>query len=171
MRASFTIRSVEPGDLEWVREELTRQWGRPQIWSIGRMFQADALPGFVAENETGERLGLVTYSLSEHVEPRECEIVTLSSRAENEGVGAALLDAAVAAAGQAGRTRIFLTTTNDNLRALGFYQRRGWILVRLHQGIIVRARERFAGIPKIGLNRIPFRDELELEYRPEAVSG
>ena len=35
--------------MEWVREELTRHWGRAQIWSIGRMFQADALPGFVAQ--------------------------------------------------------------------------------------------------------------------------
>src|SRR5262249_11195089 len=120
-----------------------------------------------AVNDRNEPLGLITYSLSEHVEPNECEIVTLSSRVEGSGIGAALLDAAIAAARQAGRARIFLTTTNDNLRALGFYQRRGWVLVRLHQAIIVRARERYAGIPKIGLNRIPFRDELELEFRPE----
>src|SRR5262245_32758978 len=166
----FKIRPVGARDLEWVREELTRHWGRPQIWSIGRCFQADALPGFIAEDERGGRIGLVTYSLSEHVEPHECEVITLSSRAENAGVGAALLDEAVGAAKGAGRTRVFLTTTNDNLRALGFYQRRGWILVRLHQGIIVWARERYPGIPKVGMNRIPLRDELELEYRPEEAA-
>jgi GNAT superfamily N-acetyltransferase len=163
----FNIRPIQPRDLEWVRAELTQHWGRPQIWSIGRRFEADALPGFIAENEGGERVGLVTYSVCEHVEPHECEVVTLSSRMEGEGVGAALLDAAVAAARGAGRTRVFLTTTNDNLRALGFYQRRGWILVRLHRGIIAGARERYPGIPKVGMNRIPLRDELELEYRPE----
>jgi ribosomal protein S18 acetylase RimI-like enzyme len=162
-----TIRPVEPRDLEWVREELTRHWGRPQIWSIGRMFQADALPGFIAENEHGLPVGLVTYSMSQHVQPDECEIVTLSSRAERGGVGGALLDAAIGAAQAGGRTRVFLTTTNDNLVALGFYQRRGWVLVRLHAGIIVWARERYPGIPRIGLNGIPLRDEIELEYRPE----
>jgi GNAT superfamily N-acetyltransferase len=169
MIADFMIRPVEGRDLDWVREELTKNWGRPQIWSIGRMFQADALPGFVAERD-GQRLGLVTYSLKENIKPNECEIVTLSSRVENSGVGGGLLDAAVAAARGAGKTRIFLTTTNDNLRALGFYQRRGWILVKLHQGIIVWARERYPGIPKIGMNGIPWRDELELEYRPEEAA-
>jgi GNAT superfamily N-acetyltransferase len=169
MSTSFTIRPVEPGDLDWVREELTNNWGRPQIWSIGRMFEADTLPGFVADRD-GELVGLVTYSLAEHVGPHECEIVTLSSRVEGQGIGGALLDAAIAAALAVGRTRIFLTTTNDNLRALGFYQRRGWILVKLHQGIIVWARERYPGIPKIGMNGIPWRDELELEYRPEEAA-
>ena len=171
MAAPFHIRPVGPHDLDWVRGELTRHWGRPQIWSIGRRFEADGLPGLVAETDAGERVGLVTYSLAEHVEPHECEIITLSSRAENAGVGSALLDAAIRAAREAGRTRIFLTTTNDNLLALGFYQRRGWILVRLHQAIIARAREHYPGIPKVGLNGIPYRDEIELEYRPEEASG
>jgi ribosomal protein S18 acetylase RimI-like enzyme len=130
------------------------------------MFQADTLPGFIAVGTSNEPIGLITYSLTEHVQPHECEIVTLSTRAENEGVGAALLDAAVEAALAAGRTRIFLTATNDNLRALGFYQRRGWVLVRLHAGIVADARERYPGIPKVGLNRIPLRDEIELEYNP-----
>jgi GNAT superfamily N-acetyltransferase len=165
-RHHVRIRPVEPGDLEWIREELKRHWGSTRIWSIGRAFEADALPGFIAVDSNGGQVGLVTYSLAEHVQPHECEIVTLSSRAENAGVGSALLDAAIAAAKAAGRTRIFLTTTNDNLRALGFYQRRGWILVRLHAGIIVRARHRYPGIPKIGMNGIPWRDEIELEYRP-----
>ncbi len=166
--APVTIRPVAPADLPWVREELTRHWGRPQIWSIGRMFHADQLPGFIAEDPaTGDRLGLVTYSLTEHVRPHECEVVTLSSRAEDRGVGDALLHAAVQAATAAGRTRVFLTTTNDNLRALGFYQRRGWRLVALHAGIIDDARRRYPAIPAIGLNRIPLRDELELELTPE----
>ena len=160
------IRPVQARDLDWVREELTRNWGRPQIWSIGRMFEADRLPGLIAERD-GERVGLVTYSLEEHVSAGECEVVTLSSRVEGRGIGATLLDAAVVAAKGAGASRIYLTTTNDNLRALGFYQRRGWVLTRLHAGIIVAARERYPGIPKLGMHAIPWRDELELEYDPE----
>ena len=166
--APITIRPIAASDLPWVREELTHHWGRPQIWSIGRMFHADRLPGFIAEDPaTDERLGLITYSLTEHVKPHECEVVTLSSRAEGRGVGAALLDAAVQAARAAGRTRVFLTTTNDNLRALGFYQRRGWRLAALHAGIIDEARKLYPGIPTMGLNRIPLRDELELELTLE----
>jgi len=160
------IRPVEPRDLEWVRAELTRNWGRPQIWSINRMFDADALPGFIAEPDGGP-VGLVTYSLRENVQPGECEVVTLSVQEEGRGIGHALLAATVTAAAMAGCHRIFLTTTNDNLRALGFYQRRGWVLVDLHRGVIDRLRERYPDIPSVGMNGIRCRDEIELELPKE----
>ena len=161
------IRAVGENDLRWVRHELTRNWGRPQIWSIGLMYDADALPGFIAEDSAGERIGLATYSLETHVAPGECELVTLSSLVERGGVGGALIDAVARAAKEARCTRLYLTTTNDNLHALGFYQRRGWVLTKLHAGIIERARERYPGIPMIGMNGIPWRDELELELPRE----
>ena len=78
-------------------------------------------------------------------------------------MGAALLDAVVHAIRTAGCARAFLTTTNDNLRALGFYQKRGWRLAQLHKGIVEDARKRKAVIPEIGMNSIPIRDEIELE--------
>lgn len=92
-----------------------------------------------------------------------CEVITLSSRAEGAGVGTALLGAAVEAARSAGCTRVFLTTTNDNLRAIGFYQKRGWRLVAVHRGAMDRAREVKPAIPLIGFNGIPMHDEIELE--------
>jgi ribosomal protein S18 acetylase RimI-like enzyme len=158
-----TIRPIQSTDLAFICEELTRHWGDTGIWSIGRRFQADELPGFVAVDEfTGDDpVGLVTYVL--HDGGWQGEIITLSSRRENAGIGAALLDAAVNAIGAAGCARAYLTTTNDNLRALGFYQKRGWKLAALHKGIIDEARKRKAVIPEIGMNGIPMRDEIELE--------
>jgi len=176
MILGMLVRPIPPDDLTFVREELVRHWGNAGIWSLGTMYQADALPGFVAIDEAGdkashetgaeagaldERIGLVTYFL--HPGGWQGEVITLSSRRENAGVGTALLDTAVAAIRQAGCIRAFLTTTNDNLRALGFYQKRGWKLAALHKGIIDEARKRKAVIPAIGLNNIPLRDELELE--------
>lgn len=154
------IRTIQPGDLAFVREELTRHWGEPGIWSIGRRYQADALPGFVAV-DGNESIGLVTYSI--HEGGYQAEIVTLSSRRENAGVGAALLNRAVESIRTAGCVRAFLCTTNDNLRALGFYQRRGWRLAQLHKGFIEEARKRVPVIPEVGQHNIPLRDELELE--------
>ena len=46
------------------------------------------------------------------------------------------------AAIEAGCTRLWLITTNDNLRALGFYQKRGWKLAKLHKCLIDEARKR-----------------------------
>ena len=158
------IRPIQEDDLPFIREELRTHWNDVGIWSIGRRYQADALPGFVAVDEsttTTKHLGLVTYTILDG--GFHGEVVTLSSRVENQGVATALLSAAVEAIRAAGCCRAFLTTTNDNLRALGFYQKRGWKLAKLHKGIIDDARARVPHIPAIGMNNIPLRDEIELE--------
>lgn len=157
------IRSIQPGDLRFVREELVKHWFDTGIWSIGKRYQADELPGFVsvAETDPEKRIGLVTYII--HPGGWQGEVITLSSRVEDAGVGTALLAKAVEALRAAGCKRAYLTTTNDNLRALGFYQKRGWKLAALHKGIVDEARRRKADIPERGMHNIPIRDEIELE--------
>ena len=59
--------------------------------------------------------------------------------------------------------RIFLITTNDNLNALGFYQKRGFELVKINRGALNETRKLKPNIPLIGENNIPLRDEIELE--------
>jgi DNA-3-methyladenine glycosylase I len=158
----IAVRSIEPRDLTWIREELIRNWGSTQISSLGRWYDADILPGFIAARRDGvERVGLLTHTPP--VAGEGCEVITLSSRIENAGVGSLLLAAAVKASEAAGCSRVFLTTTNDNLRAIGFYQRRGWHLVAVHRGAMDRAREIKPSIPLMGHYGIPLRDEIELE--------
>ena len=80
------------------------------------------------------------------------------------GAGSALLAACVRAAVDAGATRLWLITTNDNMPALRFYQRRGFVLVALRPGAIDEARRTLK--PEIhltGRDEIPIRDEIELE--------
>jgi hypothetical protein len=62
-------------------------------------------------------------------------------------------------------------TTNDNLRALRFYQRRGLRLAALYPGAVEESRRLKPSIPLIGENGIPIRDELELELDLEAEDG
>ena len=157
------FRPVQPADLPFVRAELIKHWTDTGIWSIGKRYQADELPGFVAVDEADptNHLGLVTYII--HPGGWQGEVITLSSRSEDSGVGTALLAAAADALRAAGCKRAFLTTTNDNLRTLGFYQKRGWKLAVLHKGIVDAARAHGAEIPAMGFNGIPLRDEIELE--------
>jgi GNAT superfamily N-acetyltransferase len=158
---SPTVRKRDSSDDAFVRDELTRNWHSTQIWSLGRMYEADALPGYIAELD-GERAGLATYCI--HPGGYQCELVTISSRIESRGVGAALLDAVIHAAREAECDRLMLTTSNDNVRALQFYQKRGWRLCGIHAGSIDRARALYPDkIPLVGLNGIPVHDELELE--------
>jgi hypothetical protein len=60
---------------------------------------------------------------------------------------------------------VFVITTNDNLEALGFYQRRGLRLACIRRGAVDESRKRKPSIPLIGENGIPLRDEIELEMR------
>ncbi len=160
-RGRIAIDEIGPGDLGYVRGEVSKHWHSTTIWSIGREYKADALPGFVARVH-GRPAGLITLSF-DHPE-QACEIVTLSAGDENRGVGGSLVAAAIDAARSRGCRRVFLTTSNDNLRALGFYQRRGFRLVTVHRRMMDRYRGMEKAIPRIGMNGIPLRDEIELEY-------
>lgn len=82
----------------------------------------------------------------------------------HHGIGSALLDALRREV--VGCERMWLVTTNDNLEALRFYQRRGFVLSALRAGAIDDARRELKPtISRVGNFGIPIRDEIELEAR------
>ncbi|CCH16688.1 GNAT family N-acetyltransferase [Micromonospora lupini] len=95
------------------------------------------------------------------------EVVSLVAATPGGGVGTALLEAATTTAGEAGLARVWLITSNDNLRALRFYQRRGLRLVGVDRGAVDRARRLKPEIPLVGEDGIPLHDELVLELRTD----
>ena len=153
------VRSITVEDAGWVRDLLEQRWGSNRIVSRGRTHQADALPGFVALRE-GESVGLATYAIEED----QCEIVTLNSLIEHVGVGVALIEAVKDAARAAGCKRLWLITTNDNLSAIRFYQKRQFGLVAVHRNAVSESRRLKPEIPLTGIDDIPLRDEIELEF-------
>ena len=79
------------------------------------------------------------------------------------GMGTRLLAAVEEEAKSRGCDRLVVVTTNDNVDALRFYQRRGFSLVALHRGAVDKSRMLLKPeIPKVGEYGIPLRDELEL---------
>ena len=153
------IRPLLAEDRAWARRVLTERWHSPRIVTRGRIHQADELPGFVAETATG-LVGLVTY----RCEAGQCELVSLDSLAERQGIGTALIAAVQRAARAAGCARLWLITTNDNLQALRFYQKRGFTLAALHRNALELSRRLKPEIPLSGEDGIPLRDEMELEF-------
>ena len=152
------IRPVDATDVEWVRQLLAQHWGSAKIISRGEVHLADRLPGFLALM-SDRRVGLVTYRIDDD----GCEIVTLNSLVEGSGVGTALLSAVRTVAVSSKCRRVWLITTNDNLEALRFYQRKGFSLVALHRNALDVSRKLKPEIPSTGQDGIPLRDELELE--------
>ena len=160
------VRPYQPGDRRWAEELLAEQMGSSRVARLGEVVEAADLPGFVAERD-GERLGLLTWI----AHGDELEVLSLHCRVENVGAGSALLGAATELAAGRGCRRLWLLTTNDNLRALGFYQRRGLRLCALHAGAVDRDRALKPELPEVNPdNGIPLRDLLELEL-PLQVAG
>jgi GNAT superfamily N-acetyltransferase len=154
------IRPIQSSDRDEIVAELTRNWSSTEIWSLGRRYHADRLPGYVAE-VGGAFAGLVTLFVNDG--SWQCEVITLSSRGSGHGVGSLLLARAEEHAREAGCKRIYLTTTNDNSHAMRFYQRRGWRFAALHKGIVDRVRRIEPDYPLLGFDGIQIRDEIEFE--------
>jgi ribosomal protein S18 acetylase RimI-like enzyme len=155
---AFTLRPMTDADRAWVRGAMVRDWGSETMAVHGMVYRPADLPGLVAEVQ-GEAIGLLTY----HLEAQVCEIVTLNSWRQGLGVGAALLEAARQAAGREGCRRVWLVTTNDNTRALRFYQKHGFVIAAVHINAIEKDRRLKPEIPLTGMDGIPIRDEIELE--------
>lgn len=137
---------------------MIERWGAEVVVAHGVVYHPADLPGVVAEID-GERVGLLTYCLDGDA----CEIVSIDSTRPGGGIGTALLDAVAAEVGRGGCARVWLITTNDNLHALRFYQRRGFALVAVHRNAVAAARRLKPVIPLYGHDGIPLRDEIELE--------
>ena len=152
------IRSLTAEDLPRLRQFWKENWGAEFVVAHGVIYGPDTLDGFVAL-EAEEWVGEVTYAFS----GTDCEIVSLDSLREGQGIGTKLIEAAVDEARKRNCARVFLITTNDNLHALGFYQRRGFELVRIHRHALDETRRLKPSVPLIGMNNIPLRDEIELE--------
>ena len=124
----------------------------------GTVFRPAELPGLIAQTPDEPMAGLLSYEVRGPV----LEIVTLNAVPRRAGIGTALVKEAVAEAARRGCREIRLTTTNDNVDALRFYQRRGFRLVELRPGAVARARAAKPEIPGTGAYGIPLRDELDL---------
>jgi GNAT superfamily N-acetyltransferase len=149
------IRALTAGDRGWVARFARERWGSELVVADGRVHHLAELAGFA--DLDGERvIGLVTYV----IEGERCEVISLDAVEQGRGVGSELLERAARAARDAGCRRLELITTNDNLRAIRFYQRRGLRLVAVHPNAVERSRELKPEIPLIGHHGIPLCDEL-----------
>jgi ribosomal protein S18 acetylase RimI-like enzyme len=112
--------------------------------------------GFIAVDERANPLGVLTYASR----PDGVEVLYVEAAVPHCGVGSALLDALFLLVGA---QTVWLVTTNDNIDALRFYQRRGFVIREVRPGAVNHARDTLK--PHIGLvgeYGIPLRDEIEL---------
>lgn len=147
------IKPLDETYRSWAIEFIRREWGSSIVVSRGKIHDAKTLSGFVAL-EGNKPIGLLLYTR----ENNECEIVSLNSLIKGKGIGTKLLQAVK----NIPCRRLWTITTNDNLEALQFYQKRGFVLVTLYPNALEQSRKLKPEIPLVGKYGIPLRDEIEL---------
>lgn len=148
----------DAADHAWLASLWRKEWGDELMVTRGRVHRLRDLEALIAWAD-GERVGAATYRL----DTDGCELLSLNALDSGHGVGSALLKAVAEAARAGGATRVWLITSNDNLDALRFYQRRGYRFAAVYPGAITEARKIKPSIPMEGDYGIPVRDDLELE--------
>jgi len=158
------VTNLSDRDRTWVRERTELLFGGHMVVSGEVVHQPAELPGFIC-CEGSERVGLATFQVSGD----SCELVTIDALCQWCGVGSALLEAVEKAAVAAGCSTLWTITTNDNLDALRFFQRRGFVIREVRTDTVRAIRELKPDLPEIGNYGIPLRDEVELSKPLDAA--
>lgn len=156
----FSIRKITINDKKQVSQLISENWGSTVIISRGIVHDVSSLPGFIAESD-GRIAGLITYNINGN----ECEITTLDSYIEFKGIGSSLIEEVISIAKENDCCKIWLITTNDNTKAIRFYQKRGFTLSGIHINAIQKSRKIKPQIPLYGFDDIPILHEVEFEKR------
>ncbi|MFC7392851.1 GNAT family N-acetyltransferase [Scopulibacillus cellulosilyticus] len=156
---NFIIKEITKETKDSIKNIFIEQWGSPQMVSRGKCYDLIELPGFQALHN--ERIiGMITFKMKQN----EIEIISLDSIVENHGVGIRLLNEVINIAGKENIDRVCLVTSNDNTKAMRFFQKRGFKMKALHLNAVHDARKLKPDIPQTGYDGIPIEHEIEFEY-------
>ncbi|PJO45120.1 GNAT family N-acetyltransferase [Lysinibacillus xylanilyticus] len=157
----MTVMPIQQLPQDDVLQFFKEHWGSTEMVISSGIYDCSKLDGFAYVDDQNSILGLVTFI----IRVEECEIISLDSIVEGKGIGSLLVQAVERKVFEQGCTMITFITTNDNLHALKFYQKRGYHLVEIIQNAVEQARAYKPEIPLIGNDGIPIRDEIRLAKR------
>jgi ribosomal protein S18 acetylase RimI-like enzyme len=154
---------VDPGFRPATEQEIDRDWreftGGSPVIGLLRSYEPSDVEGLAWEDEEINHRALVSW----WIDRDRAEIVSVHAEPTGSGAGTRVMDAAEADLRSRGVTTVVLATINDNVRALSFYQRRGYRLIRLHLDAMDKVRDVKLGVPDLGQDGMPLRDMWELE--------
>ena len=154
------IRRIDQTNRALVDTFILEQWYTMDMVVHGECINLGKADGWLAYEE-GEIIGLITCRIIGD----EMEILSLDSLKGNRGIGTKLLEKAVEEARRSGCAKVMLITTNDNLHALRFYQKRGFDMARIYRNAVDESRKIKPQIPLLSDDGIPIRHEIELEMK------
>jgi ribosomal protein S18 acetylase RimI-like enzyme len=139
-----------------IREFVQRFWGEEEQLTFDRKFMVAELPAFAAKLENNI-IGFISFS-----EANDAVIVValgVLPQYQSSGVGRSLIEKVEAEAKKLLKKKLLVSTSNDDLPALAFYQSVGFQIYEVKPNVIA---EKHGGILQ-GVGGLPVRDELRLQ--------
>jgi len=140
--------------------EIIKGWGSDILVSRGKTYKTEDLEGILTYKKN-KIIGLGLY----YIKNNECEIVLLETFIQKKGIGTQIIEKIKEIAKLNNCKRIWLITSNDNIDAIKFYQKRGFNIANFYKNAMDKSRELKPTIPLIGNYEIPIKDEIEFEIQ------
>ncbi len=154
------IQPISEKNRQQVVNFFKKHWGSSKMIISSGTYDCAMLDGYVYVKDAS-MLGLITYVLHGN----SLEVISLDSIQEGKGIGSRLMEQVEQFAKERAIHQIELITTNDNLQALKFYQKRGYRITDVMANAVEEARKVKPTIPLIGNEGIPLLDELKLKKK------
>lgn len=152
----YTITKIDENNRSFVNQFIIKHWYDIRMVIREEIIDLSDTDGYciVVDHQV---IGVITYYIKE----KECEITLLHTLYENQGIGTRLVHCVLQAAQEAGAFRVKVITTNDNIRAIMFYQRKGFDMAVLYHNAMDKVREIKTNVPLMGENGILLKHEIE----------
>jgi len=154
-RKKYIIGKATHKDQKTIKSFVKRFWGEEEQLTFDRIFSLAELPAYVAK-QNGVVAGFVSYSEIDD----SVLIVALGVLPQHQGsgVGSKLVGKVEAEAKRKKKSKLLVSTSNDDLPALGFYQHLGFQLYEVKPDVVAKKH----GAVLKGIDGLPIRDELRL---------
>jgi GNAT superfamily N-acetyltransferase len=157
---NIAINQISSEDAIWLKSLIECEWGGNPLVIRGKSYYPEKLPGLIALKENS-RIGFLSYEIRENI----CEIIAFEVFEKFCGIGSKMLNTLISIIKENACNQIYVMTTNDNLDALRFYQRRGFNITGIHINSVKKSRAIKPSIPINGDLGIPLRDEIDLTLK------
>jgi len=154
-KTNFTITPKRSVDEKSIRKLVETFWGEQEQLSFNKKFNVAELPGYVAKIKD-KIVGFVSATKLDN----NTVIVALGVLPlyQASGIGKCLIARIEHDASGKGSEAILVSTSNDDLPALGFYQSLGFQIYDVKPDVIAQKH----GKVMLGIGNLPVRDELRL---------
>ena len=147
---------VSEGEKSAVRKFVRRFWGEEKQLTFDRKFAVAELPAYVAKVRDCVK-GFISFS------PTSDALIVVAlgvlPRYQYCGLGSRLIKKVENEARRLGKGKLLVSTSNDDLPALGFYQSHGFQIYQVTPSVIAEKHEKIL----VGIGGLPVKDELRLQ--------